>query len=121
MRTEKGILKYSPPDPSTQTINVIRQFPDGKEEVIGQIHAEYDSVSDSITYSIVDIFSGEQLPSTTDFSEIDRHFEQIAFQKIETELHKSEEEMIDEYYKRSNVLKKIRQFNSKTFNKLLTR
>ena len=114
-------VRFSNPDPSTNIIKVSRVLPDGSEESIGQVYPEFGNGEETIIYRSVDRNGEETLPPTSDFIEIEKHYEKNIRQAAELSYFRDMESIIDEYERREDEIKILRHDKHRTKLKLLTR
>jgi len=114
-------VRFSNPDPSTNIIKVLRVLPDGSEESIGQVYPEIGNGDESIIYRSVDRNGEETLPPTSDFIEIEKQYEKNIRQTAEISYFQDMESMVEEYEKREEDIKSLRQHKHWTKLRLLHR
>lgn len=75
---DRPIIRFSTPDPMTNSILVSRVLTDYSTEPIGEIHPEMTKDGDSLIYSFTNNYGEELIPPTADFVKIEEHFERYA-------------------------------------------
>jgi hypothetical protein len=75
---DRPIIRFSTPDPMTNSILVSRVLPDYSTEPIGEINPEMSKEGDSLIYSSTNNQGEELIPPTADFIKIEERFESYA-------------------------------------------
>jgi hypothetical protein len=109
-------IAFSIPDSFMNTITVFRILPDNKTEAIGKIYPDTSASEDSIMYVSTNL-SGEQLcPPSSDFTDIENHFERYADELSETAFIDAMEAKAEKFEiakARRTSIKDIRYWKSK--------
>jgi len=114
-------IRFSSPDPITNAIEVVSMWPNGLKKTIGLIFARYDDDTDSVIYNSENNINDELIPASTDFNEVERHFERIANRINEQSLNELADNQEEEHRERSSMIQKLRKHKSKSLLKLFTR
>ena len=114
-------VKFSAPDSKTNIIKVTRTLPDGTEEPIGQIYADFGEGTDSMQYYSSTLTGEELLPPTADFIDIEREFEKSLRYIEQRSFENGIAEKMEEYERRNEEVQELRQTKTKAIHKVLKR
>jgi len=118
---DSSLVRFSPPEPISNTVKVTRVLPDNTEEFIGQIYPDFTDGEDSIKYVSVNYLGEELLPPTSDFIDIENRFVKYIQEMDEKTFTNDMEEKALEFEKRGKVLKGLRHWKFRSQLKFINR
>lgn len=118
---DRILVRFSPPEPISNTVKVTRVLSDNTEEFIGQINPDFTDGEDSIKYVSVNYLGEELLSPTSDFIDIENRFVKYAKEMDEKSFTNDMEAKAIEFEKRGKVLKGLRQWKFRLQSKFINR
>jgi hypothetical protein len=113
IQKDKTLVRFSSPDPNTNSIIVSRVLPDDSAEPIGKIFPDFGNGEDSVMYISVNN-NGEMLfPATSDFVDLENKFEKYSKELVEESLAEEMKARADEYEKREAYILGIRYWKKR--------
>lgn len=115
VKTDKGFITFSTPDPINGNISAYKVAQDGSMETIGKVSTYYLPEEGCVLYTAIDLENQQIFPSTTDFTEIETHF--ISYAQAQSEKSFMEDMLreAEKSNKRKESLKHIRNLKIKDF------
>jgi hypothetical protein len=118
---DKMLVRFSTPDPNTNTIVASRVLPDNSEEPIGMIYPDFGREEDSITYISVNNQGRILFPPTADFVDLENKFGGYAKELTEKAITENLRDEAETLIEREKAIKHLRKTNERNrgFNLLL--
>lgn len=121
MQNDRTLVRFSTPDPATNTVSVFRVMADNSTETIGQITPDLSNGEDSIIYISTNNQGEEIFPPTADFIEIENKFNKYAEELSQISLMEEMTARAEEYEEREETLKNLRNWKLTLVPKLINR
>jgi len=115
--TDKVIITFSSPEPMNNIVFVSKLNSDYTTKLIGKIHPKFKAEEDTIYYSATNIMGEELFPPTTDFTEIEKQFENYSKEISEISFIETMQKEAEKQSYRRETLKTIRNLKIKHLEK----
>lgn len=107
----RTLVRFSAPDPDTNSIVVSRVLPDNSAEPIGKIYPDFGDGEDFTMYISANIHGEVLFPATPDFVDLENKFEKYSKELAEKSLVEGME--AEDFEKREETIKSLRNWKIK--------
>lgn len=126
IQKDSMLIRFSSPDPNTNSIIVCRVLPDNSTEPVGRIYPDLGNGEGSAMYISTNIHGEVLFPPTSDFVDLENKFEKYSKELVEKSLTEEMNARADEYEEREKSIASIRFLKNANrelnhFNKLITK